>query len=223
MRPAHHTKYCGRVMIDNGSALNVCPLSTLQHMKVASTSIRPNKSIVRAFDGKTREVQGEIDLPLEIGPCTFNVTFKVMDIPGAYSLLLGRPWIHAAGAVPSTLHQKVKFILEDRVVIIRGEEDYNIYKETAIPFIGAEDEDDKPLSFHAFELISVIKDSGEPAPNRADRMVGKVMLRSNFTPGQGLGIRGQGIIYPITPKEHIGTFGSQDGHNGQVILHLIMV
>ena len=27
-----------RVMIDNGSALNVCPLSTLQHMKVASTS-----------------------------------------------------------------------------------------------------------------------------------------------------------------------------------------
>ena len=194
-----------RVMVDNGSALNVCPMSTLRHMKVDSALIHPTKSIVRAFDGKTREVQGEIDLPLEIGPCTFNVTFKVMDIPGVYSLLLGRPWIHAAGAVPSTLHQKVKFILEDRVVVINGEDDYNIYKETAVPFIGAEDED--PLSFHTFELISVIKDWGEPTPNKTDLMVGKTMLRGNFTWGQGLGIRGQGITHPIAPKEHKGTFG----------------
>ena len=194
-----------RVMVDNGSALNVCPMSTLQQMKVAPTLIRPTKSVVRAFDGKTREVQGEIDLPLEIGPCTFNVTFKVMDIPGVYSLLLGRPWIHAAGAVPSTLHQKVKFILEDRVVVINGEDDYNIYKETAVPFVGTEDED--PLSFHTFELISVIKDWGEPTPNKTDLMVGRMMLGANFILGQGLGIRGQGIVDPVAPKEHKGTFG----------------
>lgn len=30
--------------------------------------------------------------------------------------VLGRPWIHQEGAVPSTLHQKVKFIIGDKVI-----------------------------------------------------------------------------------------------------------
>jgi hypothetical protein len=194
-----------KVMVDNGSALNVCPMSTLRQMKVDPSLIRPTKSVVRAFDGNTREVLGEIDLPLEVGPCIFNVSFKVLDIPGVFSLLLGRPWIHAAGAIPSTLHQKVKFITEDRLVVIDGEEDYNIYKETAVPFIGTEDED--PLPFHAFELISVIRDLGEPTPGKAELMVGRIMLGSNFTLGCGLGIRGQGILHPVTLRKNNGKFG----------------
>ncbi len=91
-------------MIDNGSALNVCPLMTLQQMKLELSHVHSSKTVARAFDGTRRDVFGEIDLPLEIGPCTFNVTFKVMEIPGVFSLLLGRPWLHAAGAVPSSLH-----------------------------------------------------------------------------------------------------------------------
>ncbi|RVW45385.1 Retrovirus-related Pol polyprotein from transposon 17.6 [Vitis vinifera] len=34
----------------------------------------------------------------------------VLRIPTSFNLLLGRPWIHRAGAIPSFLHQKVKFI-----------------------------------------------------------------------------------------------------------------
>ena len=45
-----------------------------------------------------------------------------MDIIPAYSCLLGRPWIHEAGAVTSTLHQKLKFVREGKVVIINGEQ-----------------------------------------------------------------------------------------------------
>ena len=65
--------------------------------------------VVRAFDGTRREVMGEIDILIQIGPHTCNVLFQVMDINPAYSCLLGRPWIHALGVVPSTLHQKLKF------------------------------------------------------------------------------------------------------------------
>ncbi len=57
-----------RIMIDNGSALNACPLDTLQQMKVELSSIRSSKTAVQAFDGTKREVYGEIDLPLEVGP-----------------------------------------------------------------------------------------------------------------------------------------------------------
>ncbi|PKI62727.1 hypothetical protein CRG98_016881 [Punica granatum] len=67
----------------------------LIRMNVDLNRIRPSKTAVRAFDGSRREVNGEIDLLIDIGPCSFSVTFQVLDIPNAFSLLLGRPWIHS--------------------------------------------------------------------------------------------------------------------------------
>ena len=43
--------------------------------------------VVRAFDGTRREVRGEIDHPVQIGPHTCQVTFQIMDINPAYRLL----------------------------------------------------------------------------------------------------------------------------------------
>ncbi|PKI61767.1 hypothetical protein CRG98_017817 [Punica granatum] len=106
-----------RVMIDNGSALNVCPVTTLKQMNVDLNRVCPSKTAVRAFDGSRREVNGEIDLLIDVGPCSFSITFQVLDIPNAFSLLLGRPWIHSAGAVPSSLHQRLKFIVEEKLIM----------------------------------------------------------------------------------------------------------
>ncbi|XP_031387118.1 uncharacterized protein LOC116200413 [Punica granatum] len=130
----------GWVMIDNGLTLNVCLVSTLKQMNVDLNCIRPSKTTVRAFDGSQREVNREIDLLINVGPCSFNITFQVIDIPNAFSLLLGRSWIHLAGAVPSTLHQKLKFIVEERLITVKGEEDYAIYKETTVPYISIGDD-----------------------------------------------------------------------------------
>ncbi|PKI66795.1 hypothetical protein CRG98_012801 [Punica granatum] len=161
----------GRVMIDNGFALNVCPVTTLKQMNVDLNRVRPSKTAVRAFDGSRREVNGEIDLLIDVGPCSFSITFQVLDIPNAFSLLLGRPWIHSAGAVPSSLHQRLKFIVEEKLITVKGEEDYAIYKETAVPYISVGD--DENLQFHSFETISVIRDYGESGPSRVDPMIGK--------------------------------------------------
>ncbi|PKI35360.1 hypothetical protein CRG98_044237 [Punica granatum] len=144
----------GRVMIDNGFALNVCLVTTLKQMNVDLNRIHLSKTAVRAFDGSRREVNGEIDLLIDIGPCLFSVTFQVLDIPNAFSLLLGRPWIHSAGAVPSSLHQRLKFIVEENLITVKGEEDYAIYKETAVPYISIGD--DENLHFHSFKIISGI-------------------------------------------------------------------
>ncbi|PKI75906.1 hypothetical protein CRG98_003705 [Punica granatum] len=46
----------GRVMIDNESALNVCPVTILKQMNVDLNRVRPSKTAVRAFDGSRREV-----------------------------------------------------------------------------------------------------------------------------------------------------------------------
>ena len=93
-----------RVLIDNGSSLNVMPRSTIEKLPCNGMHMKPSAMIVRAFDGSRREVMGEIELPVQIGPCIFQIIFQVTDIILAYSCLLGRPWIHSAGVVPSTLH-----------------------------------------------------------------------------------------------------------------------
>ena len=48
------------------------------------------------------------------------VTFIVVGLFSPYIAILGRPWIHAMGAVSSTLYVKVKFLIEQGIAIVRG-------------------------------------------------------------------------------------------------------
>ncbi|KAA3477697.1 reverse transcriptase [Gossypium australe] len=96
-------------------ALNVLPLSTLNRLPVDSSHMKVCQNVVRAFDGTERRVMGRIEIPLLIGPTTNEVDFLVMDIKPSYNCLLGRPWIHSAGAVPSSLYQKLKLVSEVRI------------------------------------------------------------------------------------------------------------
>ncbi|KEH27822.1 hypothetical protein MTR_5g041255 [Medicago truncatula] len=93
--------------------------------------------LVKAFDGSRKNVLGEIDLPITIGPENFLITFQVMDINASYSCLLGRPWIHDAGAVTSTLHQKLKFIRNGKLVTIHGKEAYLVSQLSSFSCIEA--------------------------------------------------------------------------------------
>ena len=65
-----------KVLIDNGSSLNVMPLSTLMRLPVDKSYMKHSKTVVRAFDGTRREVTREIEIEMQIGPCTFNVEFQ---------------------------------------------------------------------------------------------------------------------------------------------------
>ncbi|PKI66317.1 hypothetical protein CRG98_013279, partial [Punica granatum] len=150
----------GRVMIDNGSALNVCPISTLKQMNVDMSRIRGSKTTIRAFDGSRREVNGEIDLLID----------------------------------------KLKFFVEGKLITVNGEEDYAIYKETVVPYVSIGEDQNPP--FHSFDTISVIRDYGEVGPSRADRMIGKVLLKSGYVPRTGLGAHAQGVLHPVQVEEY---------------------
>ena len=151
-----HEKIVSRVLIDNGSSLNVCLFATLYLLRVNIAQVKPSTTTVRAFDGSKREIAGEIDLEVEIGPQVFVISFQVLDIPRSFNLLLGRPWIHSTGAIPSSLHQKVKFITNGQIITILGEQDYNIYKDTAIPYIGEESPEEFGLQI--FEEVCVLEE-----------------------------------------------------------------
>ncbi|XVF64960.1 hypothetical protein PTKIN_Ptkin09bG0208800 [Pterospermum kingtungense] len=46
-----------------------------------------------------------------------------MDIKPSYNCLLGCPWIYTAGVVPSSLHQKIKFIIRNKLVTVCEEKE----------------------------------------------------------------------------------------------------
>ena len=48
------------------------------------------------------------------------VTFIVVNSFFPYTTILGRPWIHAIGAVLSTVHVKVKFHTDHGITTVRG-------------------------------------------------------------------------------------------------------
>ena len=129
-----------KVLIENGSSLNVMPKSTLEKLPFNASNLKPSSMVVRAFDGSRWKVKGEIDLPLQIGPHTCQVTFQVMDINPAYSCLLGRPWIHSVGVIPSTLHLKLKFVVKGHLVIVLGVEDVLVSCPSSMPYVEATEE-----------------------------------------------------------------------------------
>ena len=56
--------------------------------------------------------KGKIKLPVQVEQEEVWVDFIVVDAYSPYTAILARPWLHALGAVSSTLHQKVKFSIE---------------------------------------------------------------------------------------------------------------
>ncbi|XP_040966416.1 uncharacterized protein [Gossypium hirsutum] len=198
-----------RVFIDNGSTLNVLPLSTLNRLPVDSSHMKTCQNIVRALDGTERKVMGIIEIPLLIGPTIYEVDFFVMDIKSSY--LLGRPWIHSAGAVPSSLHQKLKLVSEGRLVTINAKEDiiaavanYALYVET----------NDKAVecSFLSLEFVNatfISEGNKIPVPkiSKTTEMGLQLLVGKGALPGRGLGRHLQGRIEAPVLKEKQDRFG----------------
>jgi len=198
-----------RVLIDNGSSLNVMPKSTLDKLPYDKNHKRASAMVVRAFDGSRREVIGEIELLVQVGPCTFQVVFQVMDIFPTYSCLLGRPWIHSAGVVPSILHQKLKFIIEDKLVIVFGEEDLLVSGPSSTCYVEATEEA-LETSFQSLETVGTAYVESFPINlylSSASLMLAKVLLREGYKYGNELGTSGQGLFFPLEIVENKSRYG----------------
>lgn len=64
---------------------------------------------IKAYDDAQCSSKECVTLPVRVGRMVKNVIFQVLDLPLPYNILLGRLWIHAMEAVPSTYHQCIKF------------------------------------------------------------------------------------------------------------------
>ncbi|XP_052877211.1 uncharacterized protein LOC108451631 [Gossypium arboreum] len=153
------------VLIDNGSVLNVLPLSTLNRLPVDSSHMKTCQNIVRAFDG----------------------------------------------AVPSSLHQKLKFITEGRLVTVNAEEDIIAPVTSDAPYVGIDDEAIE-CSFRSLEFVNatfIVEGNKVPVPkiSKTTRIDLQLTVGKGALPGKGLGRSLQGRIEAPMLKDKRDRFG----------------
>ncbi|KAI5394763.1 hypothetical protein KIW84_061398 [Lathyrus oleraceus] len=208
------------VLVDTGSSLNVLPKKALAKLDCEGLILRPTYLIVRAFDGSKRAVFGEVELPVKIGPEVFKSVFYVMDIQPAYSCLLGRPWIHVAGAVTSTLHQKLKYIWDEQVVTVCGEEYIFVSHLSSFKYVEMDGEiwetpsqafetvkmenalcakEEKPSISSYKQAAEVVKNGEAPGWGRMmDIAAKKDRFGVGYQPSRGSSRQGRGRYQPFT-------------------------
>ena len=57
---------------------------------------------------------------MQAGSEVVEVDFIVVDVYSLYTAIVAKPWLHALGAISSTLHLKVKYPLGDQVEELVG-------------------------------------------------------------------------------------------------------
>ena len=185
------------VLLDNGSALNVCPLVTAIALRFSPSNFGPSTQTVRDYDETQRTVMGTLTTHVMIGSVRYFVFFQVLRIQSSFNLLLGRPWIHEAGAIPSSLHQKVKFIHEGHIITIQFDKDIVTFSEPMFQI--SHSEDDLHLTGFVFDEVQVVSlkdDDRDMVPMSFDQynniLVLSMMKGMSYMPGLGLGRRQQG-------------------------------
>ena len=92
-----------RVLVDQGSTVNIMYPDLYKGLNLKPENLIAYDSPLVSFEGKTVTPKGQIRLPIQIGSEVVEVDFIVVDAYSPYTVIVDRPWLHALGAVSSTL------------------------------------------------------------------------------------------------------------------------
>nr|XP_023881236.1 uncharacterized protein LOC111993638 [Quercus suber] len=105
-----------RVLVDNGSSVDILYYSACQQMKISREQLVPTNAPLVGFGGAKVFLLGAVTLAVTAGDypqqITKDVTFLVVDHSSAYNAILGRPTLNAWKAATSTYHLMIKFPTE---------------------------------------------------------------------------------------------------------------
>ena len=104
-----------RVMVDQGSGVEIMYPDLYRGLNLKPEDLTAYDSPLVSFVGKVVIPKSQIRLPMQAGSKVVEVDFIVVDSYSPYTAIVARPWLHALGAVSSTLHLKVKYPLGDQI------------------------------------------------------------------------------------------------------------
>ena len=111
-----------KVLVEQGSGAEVMYLDLFKGLGLKTKDLSKYNTPLVRFDGQMVVPEGQISLPVNMEGKEVMVNFIVVSSFSLYMAILGRPWIHAMGALSSTLHVKVKFHTDHGVAIVRGDQ-----------------------------------------------------------------------------------------------------
>ena len=100
-----------RMMVDQGSSADIMYPDLYKRLNLRPEDITAYDFLLVSFDGKVVIPRGQIRPPIWASSEVVEVDFIVMDAYSPYTAIVARPWLHALGAVSSTLYQNVKYSL----------------------------------------------------------------------------------------------------------------
>ncbi|XP_077242456.1 uncharacterized protein LOC143882969 [Tasmannia lanceolata] len=162
------------VLVDNGSALNVCPLAIAAVLGFGPNDFIPSEQGILAYDGTRRDVIGTLATEILIGGEIFEVEF-----------------------------QKLKFIRNNRVITVKGDPDLEV-GQISQEGTSEKKGDVSLTGFSVeVTAISFEKAKNEEILflTSTNPRVVKMMRKQGYLPGAGLGRNHQGIVeWPVMRK-----------------------
>ncbi|XP_060183109.1 uncharacterized protein LOC132613071 [Lycium barbarum] len=110
-----------RVLIDPRSSANIIRRRVIEQLGLLN-QIMPAIRVLNGFNMACETTKGEITLPINMAGTMQQTKFYVIEGDIGYNALLGRPWIHLIKAVPSTMHQALKFPTSEGIKTVHGEQ-----------------------------------------------------------------------------------------------------
>ena len=109
-----------RVLVGQGSAVEIMYPDLYKGLNLKPEDLTVYDSPLVSFKGTTIIPRGQIRLPIQTDSEVVDVDFIVVDAYSTYIAIVARLWLHALGAVFSTLLQKVEYSSEGQVKEIVG-------------------------------------------------------------------------------------------------------
>ncbi|XP_057252269.1 uncharacterized protein LOC130592118 [Beta vulgaris subsp. vulgaris] len=117
-----------RILVDGGSSANILYLSTFEKLMIGREYLKPVRYPVIGFTGASVTPEGLVSLPVRIGDGNevrdIMTEFLVVDVPGAYNAIVGRPLIHDVQGVVSTYHLTMLYVTNEGMTAkLRGNQE----------------------------------------------------------------------------------------------------
>uniref|UniRef100_A0A2N9IDL4 Uncharacterized protein n=1 Tax=Fagus sylvatica TaxID=28930 RepID=A0A2N9IDL4_FAGSY len=105
-----------RILIDPGSSAEIMYDSLFKGLGLEHKDLDRKVDPLYGFSGESVMPVGRVTVKVHAGTISSPTEFWVLNSYSPYNAILGRPWLHKMKAVPSTLHQRLRFLTPEGII-----------------------------------------------------------------------------------------------------------
>ncbi|KAL8136225.1 hypothetical protein AgCh_010718 [Apium graveolens] len=231
-----------RMLIDNGSSVNILFKHTMDRMKLGSVcSNECREDPLYGFGNNLVPIQGTLYLPVIFGSAPNQVThlikFYVINTPSSYNGIIGRSALTRIQAITSISHLKIKFSTPTEIEEVKG--DYEVaercYSQTLVMAKTHQDNKRKATILRKQQIIKkhrphsgddarkevqVIKSNMDPKATKTgsqEQESNQVIVEIELNPGLG---QGNPTVQATNPEKSEVRENNQQGMTTQCQIYM---